>query len=58
MLIALGNASNFISATNFINTLFSPSSKSLIKLLNKINPHTDPCDTPLNTLTFCLVYFS
>lgn len=58
MLIGVGKTSSLISATNFINILFSPSSRSLIKLLNKISPHTDPCGTPLNTLTFCLLYFS
>ena len=58
MLIGVDKTSNLISATYFINILFSPSSRSLIKLLNKISPHTDPCGTPLNTLTFCLLYFS
>lgn len=58
MLIGVGKTFNLISARNFINILFSPSSRSLIKLLNKISSHTDPCGTPLNTLTFCLLYFS
>lgn len=57
ILISVGKTSNLVPDTNFISIPFSPSSRSLIKLLNKFSPHSDPCGTPLSTLTFCLLSF-
>ncbi|CAI5767613.1 Calponin-homology (CH) domain-containing protein, partial [Podarcis lilfordi] len=39
-----------VSSANLIRMPLSPSSKSLIKVLNKTGPKTEPCGTPLVTL--------